>query len=679
MTLLPLLSALAVASPLTTSQAVAAGDCATVIAQTDPYPDQDEKWRVPRAWCTLRLGDPEGALALLSEPIDGVLGEYGRLVRAQAHLNTDSETAADSAAAALDGLSLPGIAGTEITLARARIAIARADLPGFRTVMKGLPAGSERDFLYAEALFAAGEREKAWGTWRSVWTAAEVGGWDDLALARLDETGAGPVPDADRITRLASLRKNGRIDAASELAEQLGQTDDPDLPSDPLELARVQLQARQYADSLTHWQTALGAPAEATGSARNLFDYALTHARTGDYDTAAVVYQRVIAQHPSSDNADFASYKLGYMSYDENDCASAISRFDAHLERYPASGHLTEALWFTARCHWRTGDLDQAVRAFDRLVNERPKSSLVPGALYWKARAAGLSGDSEAERAGLERVLRSWPTHGYAWFAAERLGKRFEPQPAVDRPPWPERLAGRSDVQRFEALLDVGFKTWARDELAPVGAALSTRDDKLAAAHAWIAAGDYRTGRSLAKPFCVAPWKGGDPVAQQACTPRPEAGIVATVAAKYDLHPLLPFGIMTAESALKPQVTSVAGARGLMQIMPLEGPRIHEELYTGPYDADDLYKAPYNASMGTAELGMKRQSLKGVLDGTDLPAVIASYNGGEAAVRRWLTAYDEPPPFDTFAEDVGYTETRRYVKRVLGFVMAYRWVYGDPP
>ena len=58
--------------------------------------------------------------------------------------------------------------------------------------------------------------------------------------------------------------------------------------------------------------------------------------------------------------------------------------------------------------------------------------------------------------------------------------------------------------------------------------------------------------------------------------------------------------------------------------------------------------------------------------------MIASYNGGEAAVRRWLEAYDGPPEFDEFAEDVGYTETRRYVKRVLGFVMAYRWVYGDP-
>ena len=47
-------------------------------------------------------------------------------------------------------------------------------------------------------------------------------------------------------------------------------------------------------------------------------------------------------------------------------------------------------------------------------------------------------------------------------------------------------------------------------------------------------------------------------------------------------------------------------------------------------------------------------------------------------MRRWLSASDTPLDFDEFAEDIGYTETRLYVKRVLGFEMAYRWVYGDP-
>ena len=174
------------------------------------------------------------------------------------------------------------------------------------------------------------------------------------------------------------------------------------------------------------------------------------------------------------------------------------------------------------------------------------------------------------------------------------------------------------------------------------------------------------------------PWRGGDPVAQQACTPRPESSIVATVAERFAFDPLVPFGIMTAESALKPEVTSIAGARGLMQLMPKEAARIHAELYPErAFDSDDLYSAPYNASLGTAELGMKAKDLADTLAMSSLPAAIASYNGGIEAVRRWLEPHESPPDFDEFVEDIGYTETRRYVKRVLGYTMTYRWVYGD--
>jgi soluble lytic murein transglycosylase len=153
---------------------------------------------------------------------------------------------------------------------------------------------------------------------------------------------------------------------------------------------------------------------------------------------------------------------------------------------------------------------------------------------------------------------------------------------------------------------------------------------------------------------------------------------VSAVASAHGLEPSLPYGVMVAESALKPEVTSPAGARGLMQLMPEVGATLHPTLFPHrPYDPDDLYNAPYNAALGTAELGQRARSLAGVLQTTDLPAVVASYNAGEQAVRRWLEPYDEPPPFDAWAEAISYTETRRYVKRVLGHAMAVRWVYGD--
>ena len=60
-----------------------------------------------------------------------------------------------------------------------------------------------------------------------------------------------------------------------------------------------------------------------------------------------------------------------------------------------------------------------------------------------------------------------------------------------------------------------------------------------------------------------------------------------------------------------------------------------------------------------------------------LPLVIAGYNGGADAVARWLAAWPEPPEADLFAENISYTETRKYVQRVLGFLQTYRYIYGD--
>jgi soluble lytic murein transglycosylase-like protein len=655
------------------SDAVAARDCATLVKRTDPFEAQVEKWRVPRAWCLLELGQPDTAERMLVDGVQGPLAGYARLVLARARVRQDN---LDGALDALEGLDLPGSAGDEIRLTRAEVLAAKGDVAGVRAAAKALDTPARGDLLVGDAQLAAGDAPAALATWRAVWTDAAVGGFDAAAAERLAAHGAPPFTAAEKTTRLGALRKNGRVDDAAALADEL---EESTAPTSPVQLAKIHLAARKYADALVQWERALGKPEEATGSPNLLFDYALTHARTGDYDTAAVVYRRVIAQHPSHAKAVFASYKLGYMAYDENDCAAAVPLFEAHIAAYPTSKYLDEALWFTARCHWRTDDVEAADTAWKRLIDARGSSSLVPGAQYWRARAKGRQGDAPGERADLEALVGRYPTSGYAWFAAYRTGRTFPSQPTVERPAWPDALAARADVQRAEALLEVGFRDWARDELASVVPALKGRDAALAGAWAFLAAGDYRKGRQLASPYCTKPWKGGDPVAQQACTPRPEAGIVSRVAERYDLYAHLPYGIMTAESALQPGVTSRAGARGLMQLMPKEGPRIHRELYPDrPYDADDLYSAPYNASMGTAELGLRRQSLDGVLADTDLPAVIASYNGGEAAVRRWLEAYDEPPAFDEFSEDVGYTETRKYVKRVLGFVMAYRWVYGDP-
>ena len=187
-------------------------------------------------------------------------------------------------------------------------------------------------------------------------------------------------------------------------------------------------------------------------------------------------------------------------------------------------------------------------------------------------------------------------------------------------------------------------------------------------ARALAAAEDYPAARSVGRAYCA--------TAPDVCSPRPHAGAVGTIARAYGLDPLLPYAIMNAESGLDPSVTSPAGARGLMQLMPTLATALAKDVLAG-FQIDDLYRAGVNARLGTTELSLLHRRFGGGGVRPSLPLVIAGYNGGAEAVDRWLKTYAAPPDADRFAEDISFSETRKYVRRVLGFLQEYRKVYGD--
>ncbi len=672
----------ALGAELPLADSVATGDCAAVVSRLAASSDLHAAERLAGAHCHLELDDPTEALKLLTGDL-GVLQGYGHWLTAEAHFALGNPA---DAMTTLANAKVPAPLRPRVEMLRGRAELATGESGGdarLRKLTRGDTEPEARLWL-AEAAGVAGDVDALVAGLIEVWVDGRPGGWDVEATERLTSLKRLPDPTTDSGEvhargRLANLQKHGRNTEALALALVLQAKAPPTTEAQWRALGDAHWRAREYAGALEAWRHVYGPPEEAVHTdVAGLFDYALCHARAGDYDTAAVVYRRVMAQHPGTKQADLASYKLGYMEYDRRDCDAAVPLFDAHITALPTSRHLDEALWFSARCAWRTDDPQTARGHWDRLTRDRPKSSLVPGAAYWSARAAGRGGDLDGEKKSLRSVVSRWPTSGYAWFAAARLHMTFAPKAAVGPPPWPGAMAQLPAVARADALLAVGLRSWARAELESVKPS-GGRAGTLALAWARIRAGDYRGGKRLACPLAESPWKADDPIAQQACTPRPEASVVDAQRRGSALDPAIPYGVMLAESALQAEVTSIAGARGLMQLMPELGAELHPRVFSSrTYDPDDLYSAPYNVALGTLELVDRTTALSDVLAVTSVPAVVASYNGGEEAVRRWLEPFDQPPPFDDWSEDVGYTETRRYIKHVLGFAMAYRWVYGDP-
>jgi soluble lytic murein transglycosylase len=135
------------------------------------------------------------------------------------------------------------------------------------------------------------------------------------------------------------------------------------------------------------------------------------------------------------------------------------------------------------------------------------------------------------------------------------------------------------------------------------------------------------------------------------------------------VEPALVWAIMREESGYRPAVVSTAGARGLLQIMPTTGERLAQDSGLSAFSTEDLFEPAVNIRLGAHYLDQLSRRFRG-----RPAAAIGSYNAGPDAVARWI---EERPalPDDEWVESVPYSQTRRYVKRVLRSIHAYRALY----
>ena len=144
--------------------------------------------------------------------------------------------------------------------------------------------------------------------------------------------------------------------------------------------------------------------------------------------------------------------------------------------------------------------------------------------------------------------------------------------------------------------------------------------------------------------------------------------VIAATAGRSNLDPALVYAIMREESGYRPSVVSSSGARGLLQLMPETAERVAAGAGIAAPSIEDLFVPRVNIQLGALYLeGLLRR-----FDGRT-SAAVSSYNAGPIAVARWLdraTGED-----DEWVEDIGYDQTRAYVKRVMRSLYAYRVLY----
>ena len=160
-----------------------------------------------------------------------------------------------------------------------------------------------------------------------------------------------------------------------------------------------------------------------------------------------------------------------------------------------------------------------------------------------------------------------------------------------------------------------------------------------------------------------------DKAVQEIALPLRHEDIIRQQAADKDLDPTLIAGVIYVESRFRDQ-TSVAGAKGLMQILPSTADYIAHKSGGTQFQQGDLASPQINIAYGSWYL----RYLLEKYEGHEVLA-LAAYNAGEGKVDEWYrSASDRGEDFEV-ASHVPFPETRNYVTRVLDARKRYKRQY----
>jgi soluble lytic murein transglycosylase len=278
---------------------------------------------------------------------------------------------------------------------------------------------------------------------------------------------------------------------------------------------------------------------------------------------------------------------------------------------------------------------------------------------YWRAVALKRSGQLLATNDDLEKLSLEHSYYGF--LAADELGKNYALDHATLLADEAAILAlgERHSIIRARELFLVGQEGRGRSEWDAAIRSFSDADKKQAAILA------DRWGWHSRAISTSASLDEFDDLTLRYPLPYQktfeDSSLLASIA------PTWAYGIARSESLFMRDVRSSAGAVGLMQLMPATGRKVAKDISL-PYSGLATLTDPVsNIRLGTTYLGQmaKRYSGNQVL-------ATAAYNAGPHRVDRWLP---ENGALDAriWIENIPFTETRKYVKRVLAAQAIFHW------
>jgi soluble lytic murein transglycosylase len=318
-----------------------------------------------------------------------------------------------------------------------------------------------------------------------------------------------------------------------------------------------------------------------------------------------------------------------------------------------------------------------------------PNAQREPVWVYWKARAlqaraepgqsrlitrastAGGSANaatagvnwSPAARALLESMAS--PLNFYGILALEDLGRPvvFPDRPNALAANEREAAANHPALQRALALIDMGLRPEGTREWNFTVRFMGDRE--------LLAAAQLACDRQVWDRCINTSERTRSEVDLSQRFPTPFRQELLSKTADAGLDPAYVYGLIRQESRFITDARSHVGASGLMQVMPATAQWTAKKIGL-PYSSHMITDRDINLKIGTSYLKLVLDSFDGMK-----PLATAAYNAGPSRPRRWR----EGPILDAAAwvENIPFSETRDYVKKVLANAVGYAAVLGHPP
>ncbi|MEC4986805.1 MAG: transglycosylase SLT domain-containing protein [Oscillatoria sp. PMC 1068.18] len=449
---------------------------------------------------------------------------------------------------------------------------------------------------------------------------------------------------------------------------------------------------------------------EATPNAENAYRVARGYHIQNKKDLAKSAYRQLIAEYPDADDTAQGLFHLASLSepkeavqyFDQiienfsdrapealvaktellNDPQQAAETRQLLLSKYPKSEAAAEYRWKLAKESANSGDILAAWEWAGPIPTNNPDSDLAPKAGFWVGKWAQQLERTEDAQKAFEYVIEQHPQSYYAWRSAVYLGwdvGDFDTVrnliPEVAKPDFRPRPPAGSDL--FKELFQLGQDEDAQTLFqAEVGGKeqLSVNEQFT---QGLILLTEGKNIQAIDKVWSLklreapeeqAEWQQlrETPEYWQALFPFPYNELIIKWSKEREINPLLVTSLIRQESRFEKEITSGAGAVGLMQVLPSTAEDVANRIDLEEYSLTDPSD---NILLGSTYLDFVHEQYN-----NNSMLAIASYNAGPGNVASWLQQYSFSDT-DRFIEQIPFPETKGYVESVFANYWNYLRLY----